>query len=113
MNHDPSPSKSRPPDHPRPRQDGEEMSGWADRSRAAIAVVHRNLPDGATLAERTAAVDAAYPFGERSYWPYKAWLKARKAYLKQFGYRSRGEGEPLPLFAGYERDPATGRPIIK
>lgn len=87
------------------------MSGWADHSRATIAVVHRSLPDTATLAERTTAVDAAYPFGERDYWPYKAWLKARKAYLRQFGYRSRAEKD-LPLFPNLARDPITGRPII-
>lgn len=31
-------------------------------------------------------IDAAYPFNQRSHWPYKAWLKARKTYLRDYGY---------------------------
>lgn len=64
---------------------------WADHARAAIARVHATLPADATLEERTTAVDAAYPFGERAHFPYKAWLKARRAYLGQFGLRPRGQ----------------------
>lgn len=64
---------------------------WIDHARATIADVHASLPADATLAQRQAAVDAAYPFGERARFPYKAWLKARRAYLTQFGHRPRGQ----------------------
>lgn len=67
------------------------MSRWADAARAAIARVHNALPKGASLAERTAAVDAAYPFGERAYSPYKTWLRARREYLCRYGYRPKGK----------------------
>ncbi len=88
---------------------------WSDHARKVIALVHAGLPEAATLAERKAAVDAAYPFGSRGYWPYKAWLKARRAYLVPYGYKPR---TPIPktpqqeLFEALPRDPATGRPVI-
>jgi hypothetical protein len=34
--------------------------------------------------ERKKAVSAAYPFGERRYWPYKMWLKAQREYMGRF-----------------------------
>lgn len=67
------------------------MSHWSDTARRVIAEVHASLPEGATLADRTAAVDAAYPFGERAYSPYKTWLKARREYLCRYGYVPRGK----------------------
>jgi hypothetical protein len=67
------------------------MTSWADEARRTIAEVHRTLPDNATLADRKAAVDAAYPFGERAYSPYKTWLKARREYLCKFGYVPKGK----------------------
>ena len=48
------------------------------------------MPESATLQERTAAIDAAYPFGERAYSPYKTWLAARRGYLSRYGYVSKG-----------------------
>ena len=42
---------------------------------------------------------------------YKAWLKARKAYLSKFG--PVGRIPPAPLFPDLERDPVTGRPVIR
>lgn len=73
---------------------------WSDHARSTIAAVHEAVPAGATLAERTKAVDAAYPFGLRAHHPYKAWLKVRAAYLAQFGYQRRGDRQiRLPLSA--------------
>ena len=63
---------------------------WKDRAQDTINRVHHGLPAGVTLAERMAAVDAAYPFSERSNFPYKAWLAARRSYLARHGYRGRG-----------------------
>ena len=60
------------------------MSTWGDIARARIVAVHASLPTTATLAERRAALRAAYPFGERRYWPYRAWCKAQRAYLARY-----------------------------
>lgn len=57
---------------------------WSRKARETIAAVHSGLPEDATFKDRKAAVFAAYPFGERAYWPYKAWCKARGEYLKQY-----------------------------
>ncbi len=61
-------------------------SSWHVTAEATIAAVHDSLPADASLAERTKAVDAAYPFGERAHFPYKEWLAARRRYLVKFGY---------------------------
>lgn len=70
------------------------MTRWADIARRTIGEVDATIPAVTTLKERMALIDAAYPFGERAMWPYKAWLKARKAYLAR--YR---QGPPLELIA--------------
>ena len=88
------------------------MSGWKDRARATIERVALSIPDGATLKERTAAIDAAYPFGEREYWPYRAWCKERRAYLGRYGYQKKGQSREETLFSSLPRDPVTGRPVI-
>jgi hypothetical protein len=67
------------------------MSHWSDAARRTIQEVHRGLPENATLAERQAAIDAAYPFGERAYSPYKTWLRARREYLFRYGYQPKGK----------------------
>ena len=63
---------------------------WRDEAWEAINRVDQQLPAAATLAERTAAIDAAYPFGARDWHPYRQWLKARRSYLARYGYRGRG-----------------------
>ncbi len=73
------------------------MGMWSDQARATIQAVHERLPDSATLAERTAALDAAYPFGMRAYSPYKTWLKARREYLCRYGYQARNAPPESPL----------------
>lgn len=55
--------------------------GWSAIARRVVGEVHATLPENATLAERKAALKAAYPFGERAMWPYKAWCKAQREYL--------------------------------
>lgn len=86
---------------------------WAEIARRAIQRVNDALPDDVSLRDRIKAVDAAYPFGERSYWPHKAWLKARRAYLTHYGYFPKGAPKtPAPLFPNLPRDPKTGRPLI-
>lgn len=67
------------------------MSGWSDTARRVIQEVHLSLPETASLQERIKAVDDAYPFSIRKYWPYKAWLKARRDYLCRYGYQPKGK----------------------
>lgn len=67
---------------------------WYDTAVETIRAATEGLPNDMPLDERMKIVDAAYPFGERKMWPYKMWLKARRAYLARFGYRVE-----LPLFA--------------
>lgn len=57
---------------------------WHDRCWAAIDAIHRALPPDATLKQRKEALKNGYPFGERKYFPYKAWCKARRAYLAKY-----------------------------
>lgn len=82
------------------RRKGLPSGGSADldypaRARAKIAEVHASLPEAATYEQRVRALKQAYPFGERRYWPYQAWLTARRAYLRQYD-PATPEG---PLFA--------------
>ena len=67
------------------------MGYWSDTARRVIRDVHASLPATATLTERMEAVDAAYPFGERAYSPYKTWLRARREYLCRYGYQPKGK----------------------
>lgn len=57
---------------------------WSRMARETIAKIHASLPEDATLAERKRALKDGYPFGEREYWPYKAWCKAKRKYLARF-----------------------------
>jgi len=60
---------------------------WRQEASAVIYAATKNLPDDLSLKDRMRIVDDAYPFGVRKYYPYKAWLKARKSYLSIHGYR--------------------------
>lgn len=75
---------------------------WRKAARDVIARVHGELADGASLDERRAAVDAAYPFGSREHYPYAAWLAERRAYLARYGYDGR-RGPPKPHLSPLER----------
>jgi len=57
---------------------------WHDRAWKSIEDIHRRLPSDATLKQREQALKDGYPFGQRKYWPYKAWLKARRQYLAKY-----------------------------
>jgi len=61
------------------------MSGrWTEAAWDTIDGVHRDLPGGVSIKDRTKAIDAAYPFGLRAHHPYKCWLRARKKYLDPY-----------------------------
>lgn len=82
---------------------------WSRLAREAIDKAALGVPEGATFTERKKIIDEAYPFGPRAYWPYKAWLKARRAYLAKHDPKTPTPG---PLFANLPRCPVTGRPVI-
>lgn len=87
---------------------------WSVISRQTIERVAATIPDGTPMKERKAIIAAAYPFGPRQYWPYKAWCKARRAYLARFdkdGLRIGPADRPTGL-EHLPRDPVTGRPVI-
>lgn len=84
---------------------------WSEVARNTIAALDQRLPEQMTLKERKAAIHAAYPFGPREYWPYKAWCKARRAYLANFDKDGVRIAKPTGL-EHLPRDPVTGRPMI-
>lgn len=64
-------------------------SHWRKTSAAIIANALA-ATQGQPLAKRIAAIDAAYPFGERRYHPYKMWLAERRVALDTIeGYGKR------------------------
>lgn len=73
------------------------MGRFADDWAMRIQVVHQKLPQGATLAERIKAVDAAAPCDMRGFSPYKSWLRARRRYLVPYGYKPRTKADPSTL----------------
>jgi hypothetical protein len=81
------------------------MTDWSEEARRTIEAVAATIPDDAPMKERKAIISAAYPFDGREHWPYKAWLKATKAYFAKYEPKK----DPFP---GLRRDPVTGRPII-
>jgi hypothetical protein len=57
------------------------VSPYRIKARQIIAsIVRANI--GLSRSELLVLIDAAYPFGERKYWPYKQWLVERAAYLE-------------------------------
>lgn len=57
-------------------------ASWRDSALRAMFRVHaEQLQAGANPQQIADAIDKAYPFGERRYWPYKAWLSARKYFF--------------------------------
>jgi len=58
------------------------VTNWLEHAWQAIEDAHKEIPDDATLEQRRKAIKAAYPFGERKYFPYKAWLKVQKKYYR-------------------------------
>ncbi len=68
---------------------------WIAQARAKIAEIHATIPADASFTARKAALRNQYPFGERSYWPYRAWLKARREYLRKYDPKAPTAGQLL------------------
>ena len=65
---------------------GGRWSGYADEVLAELFVPGQPAPTRAQLRD-------AYPFTERAYWPYKAWLARVKAWRAA---HARGMAHPPP-----------------
>jgi hypothetical protein len=79
---------------------------WREQARQVIAEVIAtapNHPDAKDLRDVIRSIDAAYPFGERDYWPYKVWLSERTAAIR----RLRGEPPKKGRPASEQRDTRT------
>lgn len=63
-------------------------SSWYHR---AVGVITAAIAEGGTVKEVRKRIDAAYPFGLRQDWPYKAWLRARRDLLHQHGLMTPAE----------------------
>jgi hypothetical protein len=76
---------------------GSTTGYWGQEARKAIdAAMADAKRDGLSWADTVKRIDAAYPFGERKYWAYKAWLKERR---KALGIVSRKrQAAQAPLF---------------
>jgi hypothetical protein len=57
-------------------------SHWRRRARHAMRSVVSKYEGIATLANLLPLIDDAYPFGQRSHAPYKAWLAERKLFIQ-------------------------------
>ncbi|MDB9352480.1 hypothetical protein PN509_18210 [Nodularia spumigena CS-588/02] len=69
------------------------ISPWRLAARAAIQAAINSCPPGTSPQKIKEAIDAAYPFVEREYYPYKIWLSERKAYFKILGIPTRKKKE--------------------
>lgn len=70
---------------------------WQQQAEVVIyGVIRKHQDSGTTDKKRIAAeIDAAYPFGERAHWPYKAWLKARRRLFPLFGLPLRARAKQV------------------
>lgn len=97
---------------PRSKMENTSMGYWQKEAIRTIPRVHGELSSDATMEDRIAAIDAAYPFGARQYTPYKTWCYARRVYLESFGYKPPPNAKPLPksaTFASLARGPVDVR----
>lgn len=65
---------------------------WKDKARDVITAVMRGaFAEGVCREELLRRVDAAYPFGPRKHYPYRAWLEVRRSLL----FESMPAGRPI------------------
>ena len=84
----------------------QSRSYWRQQAAAAIREAHAAVPEGADIKERMKAIDAAYPFGQRKYHPYKMWLIERAEYLGAYGHNPKPKAvheSPLERLMGRGR----------
>lgn len=78
---------------------------WIDEARHHIDVVHKGLPESATLDDRRRALKAypAWRFHGGTSWGQKIWLKARKEYLAKYGRPKTDAAVPSRHLSPLER----------
>jgi hypothetical protein len=71
---------------------------WISQNRLSWVLLDRL--DAVQRADLLKAIDRAYPFGTRSHWPYKCWLKGRSEFVATYFYAAHSPADmsPLPLF---------------
>lgn len=60
-------------------------SRWRLAARRAIQKAIASLPPDCDRSQLKKAIDQAYPFGEREYYPYKVWLDERSKTFYELG----------------------------
>lgn len=82
-----------------PSESGSAKDSVVQVVRAAIDAAHKSLPANASLAERIAAIDAAFPFGKRNRnHKYRVWCRERRYYLRRFGFVSSAPRRAGPRY---------------
>ncbi len=84
-----------------------KISQWRTFSQIAI----KKAIDDCKSQDKTEirkAIDAAFPFGERAYHPYKIWLSERKRYLAHLGIETKGKAVKEWQRCQYCRDSKDG-----
>jgi len=70
---------------------------WYQRSWQAMNDLrNKAIEDGKSGVDIARAVDAGYPWSERSGWAYKAWLDARRDFFRQHDLPLRRARKPGP-----------------
>lgn len=66
---------------------------WRSHACIAIEDAIKKAPKGSDLIK---AIDAAYPFGERKYHPYKIWLDERRKALIRLNFYKPPQNRQCP-----------------
>jgi len=71
---------------------------WRERAHEIIREVTKDLPEKTTLKQRKKILKDARPTWGFCSWPQKAWQKARREYLVQYGYipKTKPKGKNCP-----------------
>lgn len=65
---------------------------YADRARLVMFETLMSCRRrGLNAADTAKAIDQAYPFGTRCNWPYRAWLRERRAFFADHSLPRRGD----------------------
>lgn len=79
------------------------MSWYATSWQHMLAKRNEANDAGADNSAIAKAIDASYPFSQRSGWAYKAWLEARRDFFRQYNLPMRRAKKPDDgLFSGHQ-----------
>ena len=79
-------------------------STWRKHANLVLegVFIHGSVYPGMSDRQLRAILVAAYPFGERKFWPYKVWLDARRRWIRAFR-----AGRLPPVYTPRRRPPDT------